>query len=59
MMSGIWSLGTVMVTSMPVLPNARRISGFASKSLTFFIVVDFDRNFATMAGGGRLFATVP
>jgi len=56
---GIWSLGTVMVTSMPVLAKACRISGLASKILTLLIVVDLDRNFATLEGGGRLLATVP
>lgn len=59
LMLGIWSLGTVMVISIPVLAKACRISGLASKSLTRLIVVDCERNFATLAGGGRLFATVP
>lgn len=44
---------------MSVCENACRISGLASKSLTWLMIVDCDRNFATCDGGGRLSPNVP
>jgi hypothetical protein len=46
-MLGIWSLGIVMVISIPVLAKACKISGLASKILTLLIMVECNRNFAT------------
>lgn len=56
---GMSLFATVTVTEMLVLAKARRMSGFASKSLIRSMVVWVLRNEATVEGGGRLSAMVP